>query len=80
MSVDYMRETTMAANKEEIAELLQQARMQAGKAADQDQPAYYRDAFEALAQAIEKLAEAAGESHHDKVVRAVEEFQGDEGI
>ncbi|MFC6475370.1 hypothetical protein ACFQDN_00170 [Pseudomonas asuensis] len=43
----------MAANKEEIAELLQQARMQAGKAADQDQPAYYRDAFEALAQAVE---------------------------
>jgi soluble cytochrome b562 len=70
----------MAANAQEITDLLQKARTHAAQAVEQDQPTLYRDAFEALIQAVEKLSSGAEEAHRDRVARAVEEFQGDEGI
>ncbi|TWI55521.1 hypothetical protein IQ22_01445 [Pseudomonas duriflava] len=70
----------MTAHTGEIKELLQQAREHADSAVSQNDPLRYREAFQALALAVEKLLDASDDHQRDQVVRAVEEFQGDEGI
>ncbi|MBU3059416.1 MULTISPECIES: hypothetical protein [Pseudomonas] len=59
--------------------LLRQAREHADNAAAQNDPLLYRDAFLATLQALEMVAGEAG-GWREMVVRATEEYMGDEGI
>ncbi|MBB3102371.1 hypothetical protein [Azomonas macrocytogenes] len=69
----------MKLDLEAFESLLKHAQTQADRAALENQPQLYRDAFETTLQAMRLLAEESGTWRH-MVVRATEEYQGDEGI
>ncbi len=69
----------MALDIERFEALLDQAKTSAERAATEDQPLHYRDAFEHSLQALRMLAEESG-AWRQMVARATEEFEGDEGI
>ncbi|WP_028241323.1 hypothetical protein [Stutzerimonas azotifigens] len=69
----------MALDHAEFDRLLTQAQSCAQRAADENDPLLYKDAFEFSLQAMRLLAEESG-AWRRMVSRATEEFQGQEGI
>jgi len=69
----------MSLNQSEFDNLLRQAQAFADNAAAQNDPLLYRDAFQAMVQAMQLLAKESG-AWREMVVRATEEYMGDEGI
>lgn len=69
----------MALDRAEFNQLLTDAQTHAQRAASEDNPALYKEAFEASLQAMRLLAEESG-AWRQMVARATEEFEGDEGI
>lgn len=69
----------MALDRAAFDQLLTHAQAHAQRAASENDPALYKDAFEASLQAMRLLAEESG-AWRQMVARATEEFEGDEGI
>lgn len=69
----------MALDHDQFHALLTEAQTHADRAASEDNPQHYKQAFEASLKAMRLLAEDSG-AWRQAVVRATEEFQGDEGV
>lgn len=69
----------MSFDQNELDTLLQRALQHADDAAAHNDPALYREAFQAMCQAVALLARETG-SWRDQVVRATEEYTRTEGI
>lgn len=69
----------MALNHDQFEALLSEAQAHADRAASENDPQHYRQAFETSFKAMRLLAEESGEWRR-MVARATEEFESDEGI
>ena len=69
----------MALDQDQFETLLSEAQTFAERAASENNPLHYRDAFAASLKAIRLLGEESG-AWRQMVARATEEFEGDEGI
>ncbi len=69
----------MALDHEQFQTLLTEAQAHADRAASENNPQHYQQAFEASLKAMRLLAEESG-AWRQMVARATEEFEGDEGI
>jgi hypothetical protein len=72
-------EISMALDHDQFNQLLTEAQAHADRAASENNPQHYQQAFESSLKAMRLLAEESG-NWRDAVVRATEEYQGDEGI
>ncbi|MBA1280094.1 MULTISPECIES: hypothetical protein [Pseudomonadaceae] len=69
----------MALDHDQFDALLTEALAHAERAASENNPQHYQQAFIASLQAMRLLAEESG-AWRQMVARATEEFEGDEGI
>jgi len=69
----------MALDHELFNQLLTEAQAHADRAASENNPQHYQQAFESSLKAMRLLAEESG-AWRQMVARATEEFEGDEGI
>lgn len=69
----------MALDHDQFDTLLSEALAHAERAASENNPQHYHQAFVASLQAMRLLAEESG-AWRQMVARATEEFEGDEGI
>lgn len=69
----------MALDQDQFQTLLTEAQAHADRAASENNPQHYQQAFEASLKAMRLLAEESG-AWRQMVVRATEEFEGNEGI
>lgn len=69
----------MALDHELFNQLLIEAQAHADRAASENNPQHYQQAFESSLKAMRLLAEESG-AWRQMVARATEEFEGDEGI
>lgn len=69
----------MALDHDQFQALLTEAQAHADRAASENNPQHYQQAFEASIKAMRLLGEDSG-AWRQAVVRATEEFQGDEGV
>lgn len=69
----------MSFDPNELDALLQRARQHADEAVNRDDPTLYREAFQAMCQAVALLARESND-WREQVLRATEEFTRTEGI
>lgn len=69
----------MALDHDQFHQLLTEAQAHADRAASENNPQHYQQAFESSLKAMRLLAEESG-AWRQMVARATEEFEGDEGI
>lgn len=69
----------MSFDPNEVDALLQRARQHADEAVSRDDPTLYREAFQAMSQAVALLARGNND-WREQVLRATEEFTRTEGI
>ena len=69
----------MALDHDQFQALLAEAQAHADRAASENNPQHYQQAFESSLKAIRMLGEESG-AWRQMVARATEEFEGDEGI
>ena len=69
----------MALDHDQFNRLLTEAQAHADRAASENNPQHYQQAFESSLKAMRLLAEESG-AWRQMVARATEEFESDEGI
>lgn len=69
----------MALDRDQFQTLLTEAQAHADRAASENNPQLYQQAFEASLKAMRMLAEESGD-WRQAVARATEEFEGSEGV